>query len=64
MTEQQNYPIEIADSILDRNGVSALLEVPKEKSVRQWLVMRGVQERWVDRLESELGNLSLGVRDN
>ena len=64
MTDQHNYPIEIADSILERNGVNALQEVPKEKSVRQWLVMRGVQERWVDRLESELGELSLGVRDN
>jgi hypothetical protein len=65
MTDQKNYPIEIADSILERNGVNALLEVPKEKSVRQWLVMRGVQERWVDMLlESELGELSLGVRDN
>ena len=42
----------------------ALQEVLKGKSVRQWLVMRGVQDRWVDRLESAQGKLSLGVRDN
>ena len=64
MTDQQNYPIEIAGSILERNGVNALQEVLKGKSVRQWLVMRGVQARWVDRLESAQGKLSLGVRDN
>jgi hypothetical protein len=64
MTDQQNYPIEIEDSILERNGVNALQEAPKEKSLRQVLLKRGMQERWVDRLESAQGNLSLDVRDN
>jgi hypothetical protein len=55
------YPIEIIGSIFEGNGVSA---IPKERKIRKWLAMRGVQNRWVDRMESIMGKISLKVRDN
>ena len=60
------YPIEIAGSIFEANGVSADLELPtRDRQLREWLVMRGVQGRWIDRMEGALqGELSLKVRDN
>jgi hypothetical protein len=61
MTDQEMYPIEIMGSIFERNGVSA---IPKERKLREWLVMRGVQDRWIDRIESIMGKVSLKVRDN
>lgn len=61
MTDQEMYPIEIMGSIFERNGVSA---IPKERKLREWLVMRGVLDRWIDRMESIMGKVSLKVRDN
>jgi hypothetical protein len=57
--------MEIKGSIIERNGVSAMQKLPNEQNFRKWLDERGVQDRWIDRLESSQGMLlRFNVREN